>query len=313
MNNANIHYLNLKNTDVDPFTIVESGDEITYIAAAIHDDPNNNSPFDQWNHYPINVHHSFGELAFNNDEASHSPTGNVYAWPDYETGTNFASKVLLTGMDDLSDTELTQLARSWDTSAALSNLSGITSQGYSKAERAYQMIASSESISFTINANANNPVYNPAFVVKNWNCDDLVLVKLNGNMQTEGVDYKLGNMIDTNGTKTLIIWLEEVSESNLEIEMMCTTTNTEETDIYLAENSLELRPVPFDNYLIIEGELSDYAIEILDVQGNLIQTIETSSNKVTVDTQTFPNGTYFVKIMNMSNQLLQIEKIIKLN
>lgn len=216
---ANIQRLNLKDTLMDAITIVESGDDITYIASGDHDDPNNTSPFDQWNHWPLNLHHTFGELALNDVDASHSPVGNVYNWPNYELGSNFASRVLLTGLGDLSNTQLADLAKSWDAPPSLTVNSGAVSQGFVKAQRAYQLTASSRNISFQINASSTSPIFNPGVVIKDWGGQNSAVITLNGNVQLDGVDYEQGIIVDTNGTESLVLWFDEIARNTVIIEI----------------------------------------------------------------------------------------------
>jgi hypothetical protein len=214
---TNIQVVNLKNTQMDAFTIVESSDEVMFIASGDHDDPNNASFFDQWNHWPVNVHHSFGELALNDSSASHSPIGNIYNWPSYEQGNNFASKVLLTGISDLSNAELADLAKSWDTPPTIIVTSGGVSQGFDKAQRAFVINATKQTIEFSVEASPAAPIFKPGVVIKHWDSDAPAVVKIDGIIKTNGVDYQQGIILDTDGSETLILWFNQISKKNLTI------------------------------------------------------------------------------------------------
>lgn len=215
----NIQRLNLRDTQMGPVTIVESSNDIIYIASGDHDDPNNDSPFDQWNHWPLNIHHTFGELALDDVDASHTPLGNVYNWPNYELGSNFASRVLLTGMSNLSDALLADLAKSWDTPAQLTINSGASNAQFVKAERAYKMTALSKNISLNINASSTNPIFNPGIVINDWKSNRPAIVKINGSVQTNNMDYKQGIILNKEGVETLVLWLDEIARENIIIEI----------------------------------------------------------------------------------------------
>ena len=210
ISNTSISKMNLKNTDLDPFTIVENHPDILYTAAV---------PLADYIHWPVNIHHSFGELGLNDIYTSHAATSNAYQWADYALGSNFASRVLLTGMENLNNTELARLANSWDNHANLTTVTGATNNGYNKAERAFILNASQSTIAFTINASAANPVHNPAFVIKNWNSQQAATLKVNGVTQTNIEEFKQGIFTDTDGTETLVIWVDMVSETPLNIEI----------------------------------------------------------------------------------------------
>lgn len=76
---------------------------------------------------------------------------------------------------------------------------------YNKNERAFELtIKESESqASFDINASADAPVKNPAFVVYQWNSDELPTVLINN---AEVSDVAMGIVRDTDGSRMLVIY-----------------------------------------------------------------------------------------------------------
>jgi hypothetical protein len=61
-------------------------------------------------------------------------------------------------------------------------------------------------MSFKVNASADKPLYNPAFVIKNWYSRTATAsVKLTG---ASSSDIRQGVVIDTDGTYTMVVWLE---------------------------------------------------------------------------------------------------------
>jgi len=118
-------------------------------------------------------------------------------------------KLMLEGMTDLKTNALVALAKSWLKSPQLSNLSGATSREYDRSERAYKLTATATKISFQIDASDANPIYNPAFVIKNWHSPTAhASLKIDQVSYKTGPDFRQGVVIDTDGTYTLVIWLD---------------------------------------------------------------------------------------------------------
>ena len=207
--NASIQVINLKGTDTDPFTIVEHGPDIGWIAGGL-DSELNDAYFAQYQHWPVNEYNTHAVFSPDNTLTSHTPLTNIYNWPLYDSGSNFFSRVMLTGVKDLSQPDLTALARSWDTPPTLTVASGGSSQGYDKAQRAYMLTSESPALTLEVEASAENPLFNPSFVVKNWDSTTPATVQLNGNILTDGIDYKQGIALDTDGTEMLVLWLDDI-------------------------------------------------------------------------------------------------------
>lgn len=82
-------------------------------------------------------------------------------------------------------------------------------------------------------------------------------------------------------------------------------------EIKVSESCIEIYPNPVVNEFTIVSELSSYQIEILDITGQVYQTINTSGNINTIDVSTLPSGLYFIRITNSANKLVQVQTIIK--
>ena len=190
----------------DPFTIqnfdsgdVYSGERTWY------------SVFPVWNHWPTAQVNSSGRNASFSDRASHSSISHLF-WPATikERGKiSFDEKILLEGMTDQPAGSLTPLARSWLNAPEISNVSGGTSQGYNQPHRAYSFKTDSCQLSFQIDASDKNPVKNLCFEIRNLkkrflNAD----LKINNVSQVPGHYFRQGVEIDTDGTYTLLIWVE---------------------------------------------------------------------------------------------------------
>jgi len=127
---------------------------------------------------------------------------------------------LLMGLSNFSVDDIAHLGRSWLNAPSISNSSGIISHGYDKSERAYKLSSTSDNMSFTMEATSANFGFNPAFVIKNWSSDNPVSISLNSEVQKDGTDFKQGVIVDTDGTETLILWLNKKFTSQLEIKIL---------------------------------------------------------------------------------------------
>ena len=123
------------------------------------------------------------------------------------------------GLSNYSIDDIARLGQSWLNAPSISNSSGIIPHGYDKSERAYKLSSTSKNMSFTVDATSANIGFNPAFVIKRWGSDNPVKISINGEVQKDGADFKQGVMVDTDGTETLIIWLNKKFTSQLEIKI----------------------------------------------------------------------------------------------
>ena len=215
-----------------PFTIGDFtsgsvyGDEVTDYAV-----------FPAWNHWPVSQIPSDGRYASFPDRTGHSSLTDNLVWhiheqayaetPDYnwrhtigeETITNnneknrpFYSKILMEGMTDKPAGELALLAKSWLHPAELSAVSGCSSDGYDKSQRAYLLEAAGNKMTFEIEGSSESPIVNPCFVVKNWK-EKETKVTVTGR-QPE--DVKIGYPT-TVTDKDMVVWLRMESEDKVKI------------------------------------------------------------------------------------------------
>ena len=60
---------------------------------------------------------------------------------------------------------------------------------------------------------------NPALVIKGWNSKTAATVQLDGKELVEGNGFRQGTYRDTDGTKTMVVWIENESTKPLNIEI----------------------------------------------------------------------------------------------
>jgi hypothetical protein len=157
-----IQWINLK-SDWKPFQVVNAGPAKF---EGINWEPSMSS-FEWWNHWPVAQIRSSGHPALTDDRPSHTSLSHIY-WPIWRKDEKTISRLLLTGLTTGSASSLAPLARSW-TAPPTARADG-TEVGYDPAQRAYTLAARADRapISLAIEASADKPLVNPAFVVRGW-------------------------------------------------------------------------------------------------------------------------------------------------
>lgn len=88
-------------------------------------------------------------------------------------------------------------------------------------------------------------------------------------------------------------------------------TNAVESHITLGNQSIVLLPNAITEQFIIKGELNKFVIKILDSNAQIIQTLNPTGTELTIDLNSLPTGMFFVKIENLANPNLFLQKILK--
>jgi hypothetical protein len=177
--------------------------------------------FPTWNHWPVAQMPSDGRYATYPDRTSHSSLTHVppTIYKEVLDGlTPYYQKILMEGMLDWKPKELVPLARSWMNAPKLSNLNGAKG-GYDPSQRAYLLGSPADKIELTIEASKQSPMINPAFVIKNWGDKSAANLLVDGKSLEAGPGLRQGTFRDTNGTQTMVIWLEERSTKPISIQI----------------------------------------------------------------------------------------------
>ena len=204
-----IHVINYKG-EYDPFTIgdfqkgnVYSGEVTDY------------SVFPSWNHWPVAQMPSDGRYAKHPDRTAHSSLTHVVPaiYQNQEGPRPYQERLLLEGMSKQTPAELAVLARSWLKAPAIKALSGCTAESYNPAKREYPLRATDKTMSVKIEASQEQPLVNVCLVVRNWGTGGAASVLMNGKAPA-GV--RQGTFVDTDGTHTMVIWIEVAAASPAE-------------------------------------------------------------------------------------------------
>jgi hypothetical protein len=206
---GNIQVVNLK-SKYKPFLILKKGGSFSVFGGEVRPEY---SHFPWWNHWPVAQIHSDGRYACAPDRAAHTSL----------SGSDPGDDMALYGMTDQDPADLVVLARSWNFPPRLSiSSSEFKSDGYDDSQRAYKISAAKNAageLDFKIDASSNSPLYDPAFVIKNWKPEALKL-KLNGTKVGGSKDFRYGVEFDVDGNPTTIVWIKCKSNKPVKFELI---------------------------------------------------------------------------------------------
>ncbi len=215
---ASIHLVNTKSA-LKPFTIISPAARPVW--DIYHGELRREvSMFPWWNHWPAAQKASDGRYAMDADYASHSSLSHAH-WDAYRQTGNSMTKVMLHGLTAGSAVDLVSLAKSWSQPARLRRSSpGFSGGDYDPTERAYQLTrtAPASPLQLTLEASADSPVENPAFVVKNWGNQPVALT-VNGVRVPRGKAFRYGYRERLEGTD-LVVWLETKAVKPVRISLV---------------------------------------------------------------------------------------------
>ncbi len=124
------------------------------------------------NHFPVGQARCDGRTSTTSDRPSHCGSFPISDPVIHQNGDrNYWNG--LYGINDMEVKEVIQLGRSWAYAPEL-NVKGndFISNGFDRSERCYQLenkASKSKKLELSIAGTVENPIYNPAFVIKNWN------------------------------------------------------------------------------------------------------------------------------------------------
>ena len=87
--------------------------------------------------------------------------------------------------------DLVNLYKSWTKSPPVSEVTGLTSHGYNRAEGAFEFTRESGKMSFTLEASEESPLHNPGVVISNW--PGRTIRSSNRNYGSKGDGYSAGS------------------------------------------------------------------------------------------------------------------------
>jgi hypothetical protein len=210
LEDASIQYLNSK-SEYHVFAVYQGGELGAW--GANEQSKYTDDPFaGPWNHWPIYFVPSDGRFAVAHDRVTHFALGANDAAPEY-------GSVVMYGFTNEDISTLVPAARAWKNPPGISAARGLEALGYDKDQKAFVFKAQATTMSFAIDAGERQPVVNPCLVIKNWREDEVARLKVNGKPVNPGDSLRQGIIRDTDGSRTLIVWLEMVATETLSVEI----------------------------------------------------------------------------------------------
>lgn len=83
-------------------------------------------------------------------------------------------------------------------------------------------------------------------------------------------------------------------------------------DIKVSENNISIYPNPVFDQFTIEGASAPIQLEIVDLNGQILQTANIIEKSVAVDVSELPTGMYIIKVKDLSINEWKVKRIIKL-
>ena len=209
--NKCIQYINYTG-EYKPVTIGEFGESDVYSGELTE-----YGAFPSWNHWPVAQMPSDGRYATYPDRTGHSSLTHVppVTYKEERTGpTPYYQKILMEGMMNWKPEELVPLARSWLNAPDINDLKGAIGD-YDPAQRAYVLDKKEMEISFSIKATEKSPLVNLAVILKKWGDKENAEVFIGD----KKVECRQGTFRDTDGSKTMVIWIDMNESSKVEFEI----------------------------------------------------------------------------------------------
>jgi hypothetical protein len=175
------------------------------------------SVFPTWNHWPVGQMPSDGRYAIYPDRTAHSSLTHLFpvVYKEEPGGnTPYYEKLLMEAMSDKTEEDLLLLAKSWLNAPQPVNLKGAEGE-YAPDQGAYVLTRKERDVSFSIEASNESPLVNLAVVIKKWGSNREAQVLVNGG----SVQSRQGIFRDTDGTKTLTLWIEVNEQKRIDIKI----------------------------------------------------------------------------------------------
>ncbi|HIJ71512.1 MAG TPA: LamG domain-containing protein [Planctomycetes bacterium] len=207
LKDANINIVNFKSKS-KPYYIYEPGTRVIPYGGGLIE-LKDYSKFPTWNHWPVSQAPSDGRYAWNTDRVSSSAVTSpepAVDEPVDEDGTSHGRFIM--GLTDQPIEKLAPIARAWLGPPSLTVTRGpFKNEGYSRDQRAFIISCEdkTEALELEIDASEESPVFNPAFVIKDWGEDDARL-KIDGTEIELGKNFRLGHYRRLEATN-LIVWV----------------------------------------------------------------------------------------------------------
>ena len=158
-----------------------------------------------WNHWPVHLVPSDGRFAVAPDRVTHFAIG--------ASGASEHGGVMMYGFTKQPIDTLLPMARAWRNPPEVSGVSGAESHGFDTEERAFVFESTGGDIVFEVQASEESPLVNPCLVLRGWDSDSPVRVRIDAQDMEPGGDFRQGTVYDVEGRPTRVLWLRHAHEA----------------------------------------------------------------------------------------------------
>lgn len=208
LENANIQLINFKSI-FKPFIVFREKGNFKVFNGEVRPEY---SHFPWWNHWPVTQIISDGRYAGTPDHAAHSSL----SWG------NPGGEAAIYGMTDQPEKLLVDLAKSWNHPPSMHvELPNYESNGFDYTQRAFVLntVKPGAELKMTLVASEKSPLFNPVFVIKNWDGSELKLI-VNDKEMPRGKDFRYGKEYDVEGNCSLIVWIKQRATTKTNISFI---------------------------------------------------------------------------------------------
>jgi len=89
--------------------------------------------------------------------------------------------------------------------------------------------------------------------------------------------------------------------------------STSSPHLTISEESIELMPNPATSYFSIKGDMSTYNVEVMDISGQVVLSLDNVETEHHIDISSLGTGAYFVRLRQPDNNHLHVQLMIKSN
>jgi hypothetical protein len=111
--------------------------------------------------------------------------------------------------------DVVPISKSWLNPPTLITKYGSKRSYYNRAERAYEIESSGGELSFTLKASAQSPIFNPVFIIRDWQGTGID-INADGARLEEGAAFR-SDFVQRIDGKDLIIWMDLQTEKEVSI------------------------------------------------------------------------------------------------
>jgi hypothetical protein len=205
---SNIVLMNLK-SQYKPFVVSPQPCEMY-----AYEGSQGGSRFRWRDHWPTTLEPTPGRNA-SGKQAAHGSYYHITKIPIYERSGDAITKILLHGMTEQTIKDVVPISKSWLNPPTLITKYGSKRSYYNRAERAYEIESSGGELSFTLKASAQSPIFNPVFIIRDWQGTGID-INADGARLEEGAAFR-SDFVQRIDGKDLIIWMDLQTEKEVSI------------------------------------------------------------------------------------------------